>query len=288
MLLRYPERSPRRERARWLEFALQAAADHRAGDGQGASRTPPSTVTTGWSRSTRSAASRRASAPRSRSSTRYYAERRAAAWPCSLNATATHDTKRSEDVRARIARSRRCREEWRAHVVALGPAHRGPRDARSTGEPAPDRNDEYLLYQTLVGAFAGGRARHAQGWRRVRAAHRGLHGEGGARGQDAHQLDQSGRSATRARCAAFVEAAPRARRRSWHSCSAVPSRGGWRGSGALTSLSHDALKLPRARRARRLPGLTSCGTSRWSIPTTAGRWTSSCGAGCSTTCAARR
>ncbi|MBI4736167.1 MAG: malto-oligosyltrehalose synthase [candidate division NC10 bacterium] len=73
-------------------------------------------------------------------------------WPEGLSATSTHDTKRSEDVRARIHVLSEIPREWRA---AVGRWHRWNRKHASEvdGRPAPDRNDEYLLYQTLVGAW---------------------------------------------------------------------------------------------------------------------------------------
>ena len=73
-------------------------------------------------------------------------------WPAGLSATSTHDTKRSEDVRARIQVLSEIPREWRA---AVGRWHRWNRRhaAEVDGRPAPDRNDEYLLYQTLIGAW---------------------------------------------------------------------------------------------------------------------------------------
>ncbi|MBI2001206.1 MAG: malto-oligosyltrehalose synthase [candidate division NC10 bacterium] len=73
-------------------------------------------------------------------------------WPDGLSATSTHDTKRSEDVRSRIHVLSEIPREWRA---AVGRWHRWNRRHASEvdGRPAPDRNDEYLLYQTLVGAW---------------------------------------------------------------------------------------------------------------------------------------
>ena len=72
-------------------------------------------------------------------------------WPHSLLATSTHDTKRSEDVRARIDVLSEISGEWRA---ALGRWSRvnGGKKRMVDGQPAPDRNDEYLLYQSLIGA----------------------------------------------------------------------------------------------------------------------------------------
>lgn len=73
-------------------------------------------------------------------------------WPCSLSATSTHDNKRSEDVRARINVLSELPREWRAHLnrwSRLNKKHKTDVDGRL----APDRNEEYLLYQTLIGAW---------------------------------------------------------------------------------------------------------------------------------------
>src|SRR5439155_24371271 len=80
---------------------------------------------------------------------------RAARTPYALLATSTHDTKRSEDVRARIAVLSELPREWNAALVRwsrLNAVHKRTVD----GRPAPDRNDEYLLYQTLLGAWPPG------------------------------------------------------------------------------------------------------------------------------------
>jgi (1->4)-alpha-D-glucan 1-alpha-D-glucosylmutase len=73
-------------------------------------------------------------------------------WPHSLLATSTHDTKRSEDVRARINVLSEIPGEWRAAVYRWS-RWNAPKKTLADGQPAPDRNDEYLLYQTLVGAW---------------------------------------------------------------------------------------------------------------------------------------
>jgi (1->4)-alpha-D-glucan 1-alpha-D-glucosylmutase len=73
-------------------------------------------------------------------------------WPHSLLATSTHDTKRSEDVRARINVLSEIPGEWRAAVNRWSRWNTSKK-TRVDGQPAPDRNDEYLLYQTLVGAW---------------------------------------------------------------------------------------------------------------------------------------
>src|SRR6266404_3924233 len=79
-------------------------------------------------------------------------ERRLERWPESMLATSTHDTKRGEDVRARINVLSEVPGEWAAEVRRWrGIARRFKRQI--DGHAAPDSNDEYLLYQTLVGAW---------------------------------------------------------------------------------------------------------------------------------------
>jgi len=77
---------------------------------------------------------------------------RAKRWPHSLSASSTHDTKRSEDVRARINILSELPADWRQ---ATGRWARMNRKARVTidDESYPSRNEEYLLYQTLVGTW---------------------------------------------------------------------------------------------------------------------------------------
>jgi (1->4)-alpha-D-glucan 1-alpha-D-glucosylmutase len=77
---------------------------------------------------------------------------RLARWPESLLATATHDTKRGEDVRARVNVLSEVPAAWAAEVRrwrALARRFKVDVDGRA----APDANDEYLFYQTLVGAW---------------------------------------------------------------------------------------------------------------------------------------
>ncbi|OLC00819.1 MAG: malto-oligosyltrehalose synthase [Candidatus Rokubacteria bacterium 13_1_40CM_68_15] len=72
--------------------------------------------------------------------------------PDSLTATSTHDTKRSEDVRARINVLSEIPQEWRRRVSRWQRLNRRHRIIVD-GTPAPGPNEEYLLYQTLVGAW---------------------------------------------------------------------------------------------------------------------------------------
>ncbi len=77
---------------------------------------------------------------------------RGAQWPFSMLATATHDTKRGEDARARLNVLSEIPEEWRKAVSRWARLNAVNRTSVE-GEPAPDRNDEYLFYQALLGAW---------------------------------------------------------------------------------------------------------------------------------------
>jgi (1->4)-alpha-D-glucan 1-alpha-D-glucosylmutase len=73
-------------------------------------------------------------------------------WPHTMLATSTHDSKRSEDVRARINVLSEIPALWRLRVRDWKRFNRRLRSLVD-GEPAPSPNDEYALYQTLVGAW---------------------------------------------------------------------------------------------------------------------------------------
>ena len=73
-------------------------------------------------------------------------------WPHALSATATHDTKRGEDTRARINVLSEMPEEWNRAVHRWRDMNRKRKSLVARGE-APDANEEYLLYQTLVGTW---------------------------------------------------------------------------------------------------------------------------------------
>ena len=72
----------------------------------------------------------------------------ASSHPHAMLATSTHDAKRSEDVRARLAVLSEIPEQW-AEAVKRWSKHN---EQHRSGD-LPDRNAEYLLYQTLVGAW---------------------------------------------------------------------------------------------------------------------------------------
>jgi (1->4)-alpha-D-glucan 1-alpha-D-glucosylmutase len=73
-------------------------------------------------------------------------------WPHTLLASSTHDTKRSEDVRARINLLSEIPEDWEA-ALARWVSLNAAKKAMVENVLAPERNDEYLLYQTLVGVW---------------------------------------------------------------------------------------------------------------------------------------
>jgi len=79
---------------------------------------------------------------------------RALRWPHAMLTTSTHDTKRSEDVRARINILSELPQEWR-RMVSLWSRLNMRKRTKLEGLVMPSRNDEYLLYQTLVGAWPG-------------------------------------------------------------------------------------------------------------------------------------
>lgn len=73
-------------------------------------------------------------------------------FPHAMLATSTHDTKRSEDVRMRIAALSEVSDEWRKRVKKWSKLNKKPRTSLNE-EYAPSRNEEYLLYQTLAGSW---------------------------------------------------------------------------------------------------------------------------------------
>jgi (1->4)-alpha-D-glucan 1-alpha-D-glucosylmutase len=81
-----------------------------------------------------------------------FLENRRDHWPATLNATSTHDTKRSEDVRARLNVLSEMPSDWKQHLehwASLNAKHK----EQVAGQSAPDRNEEYFLYQTLLGVW---------------------------------------------------------------------------------------------------------------------------------------
>jgi len=84
-------------------------------------------------------------------------QERAELWPSAMLSTSTHDTKRSEDVRARITVLSEMPDAWRSRLRTWSRLNR--RHKTRVGKwrwPIP--NDEYLYYQTLLGAWPMGAA----------------------------------------------------------------------------------------------------------------------------------
>ena len=73
-------------------------------------------------------------------------------WPFALSATSTHDTKRGEDTRVRIDALSELPVEWKAAVTRWRALNRRAR-TEVGGRTAPDANEEYLLYQSMIGAW---------------------------------------------------------------------------------------------------------------------------------------
>jgi len=73
-------------------------------------------------------------------------------WPCAMITTSTHDTKRGEDVRGRLNVLSEIPEEWRDCLIKWSRINKKKKSVVD-GQWVPDRNEEYLLYQTLVGVW---------------------------------------------------------------------------------------------------------------------------------------
>ncbi|MEO1374026.1 MAG: malto-oligosyltrehalose synthase [Cyanobacteria bacterium J06635_10] len=81
-----------------------------------------------------------------------YNANRSANWPHTMNTTSTHDTKRGEDVRARINVLSEIPELWETNLKQWREIN-APHKDYVGGRDIPTFNDEYLFYQTLIGAF---------------------------------------------------------------------------------------------------------------------------------------
>jgi (1->4)-alpha-D-glucan 1-alpha-D-glucosylmutase len=77
-----------------------------------------------------------------------YMRRMQDTFPRTMNALSTHDTKRGEDIRARLAALTEIPGRWRTVLSRWSRMNAGFK----TGN-FPDRNSEYFLYQTLIGAW---------------------------------------------------------------------------------------------------------------------------------------
>ncbi|HXZ81300.1 MAG TPA: malto-oligosyltrehalose synthase [Terriglobales bacterium] len=81
-----------------------------------------------------------------------YNQQRALNWPHTMLSSSTHDSKRSEDVRARINVLSEIPAQWRLRLRRWRDWNRSKRVVVEESQ-APGRNDEYLFYQTLVGTW---------------------------------------------------------------------------------------------------------------------------------------
>ncbi len=73
-------------------------------------------------------------------------------WPATMNTTSTHDTKRSEDVRARLNVLTEMPQVWQQRLAHWHELNISKKKTAPAGE-IPDRNEEILLYQTLLGVW---------------------------------------------------------------------------------------------------------------------------------------
>ena len=264
LLLRHPDRRDPEERAARRHFAMRFQQITGPVTAKGVEDTallrlqPPGLAQRGGRRSR---ALRRAARRLPRRATRA----RLARWPESLLATSTHDTKRGEDVRARINVLSEMPAEWAAEVRRWrGIARRFKRDV--DGHAAPDRNDEYLLYQTLVGAWPA--RDEDEPLETLTARARRLHGEGHQGGQAPHELGEPERGLRRGDARLRDAACSRPDGPFLAAFRPVPALVAAHGRGQLARPRRCSSSPPRAcPTSTRAP---SCGTSRWSIPTTAG------------------
>ena len=119
--------------------------------------------------------------------------RRLEHWPACMLSTSTHDTKLSEDARARLLALSELPERWGDLLREWREVNQAFRERIGTVH-APDGNEEYLLYQILLAglAVAGGGGR-----RRLSRPHPRLHAQGAGRVEGEHELGRAERSVDR-------------------------------------------------------------------------------------------
>lgn len=81
-----------------------------------------------------------------------YIKTRQKDWPHAMNASTTHDTKRGEDVRARVNVLSEIPATWQKQLDRWSKTNAQHRKVID-GQPVPDRNEEIFLYETLLGAW---------------------------------------------------------------------------------------------------------------------------------------
>jgi (1->4)-alpha-D-glucan 1-alpha-D-glucosylmutase len=199
---------------------------------------------------------------------------RAQRWPRSLLATATHDTKRGEDIRVRIDALSEVPEDWRKTAIAFARRTEGLR-REVDGRFAPDRNEQMLLLQTLLGAWPM-RNEELPALRDRLVQYMIKAAKEAKTNTSWIQEDQRWEDALRA----YVEGlfALPLRHPIWKGLQPFAQR--LSEIGMHNSLSQVCSRSPRpvSPTSTRVP---RCGTSRWSIPTTAVRSISGCAAACS-------
>lgn len=82
-----------------------------------------------------------------------YIKQRNNEWPYTMNSTSTHDTKRGEDVRARLNVLSEIPGEWEDKVKLWSDFNSPLKQTLKNGIEVPERNEEYFLYQVLVGSY---------------------------------------------------------------------------------------------------------------------------------------
>jgi (1->4)-alpha-D-glucan 1-alpha-D-glucosylmutase len=85
-------------------------------------------------------------------------------WPASMLASSTHDTKRSEDVRARLDVLSEIPKQWSQQAMRWKRTNQPKKIELGDGRIVPDANEEYFLYQTLVGTWPSGMAEPDQAY----------------------------------------------------------------------------------------------------------------------------
>ncbi len=81
-----------------------------------------------------------------------YNHSRQTIWPLTLNASSTHDTKRGEDARARLNVLSERPQELEEHLFRWAETN-AKHKTQIHNQLAPYRSEEYLIYQTLLGAY---------------------------------------------------------------------------------------------------------------------------------------
>ena len=169
-------------------FSSCASSSSPARSWRRAWKTPRSIATARCSRSTKWAAPPKLSESHS---AHFHGKNpaRRTSWRNAMLASSTHDTKRSEDVRARINVLSEIPAEWYRAIRAWQRLNQDKKILVS-GEAVPSANEEYFLYQTLVGAWPLD-PMNSEEHRGIRRQNSRLHGKGSARGESQYQLDQS-------------------------------------------------------------------------------------------------